>query len=275
MRDFRDAKAMAQTLREALKSKSVSISHSESLELIARSFGLPDWNYLAAKIQASEAAPQLPAPPPVAVAASMPSGAGTPILPIRDLVVFPQMVVPIFVGRDKTKRAIERAVATDGRLLVVTQRNASDDDPALDGLYPVGVMASVIHSTTLLDGTFKLFISGHERTMVTRPVEAQFIAAEAAPLAQTRGHSAEAVVLFRAVLEAYQRWANVDLSGVPQGPQARLRLPSMEEPGALADAIAPLLPIAIEQKQQLLETSDVVVRLQAILELMKSSRHAA
>jgi len=275
MRDFRDAKAMAQTLREALKGKSVSISHSESLELIARSFGLPDWNYLAAKIQASEAAPQLSVTPPVAVAAAMPSGAGTPILPIRDLVVFPQMVVPIFVGRDKTKRAIERAVATDGRLLVVTQRNASDDDPALDGLYPVGVMASVIHSTTLLDGTFKLFISGHERTMVTRPVEAPFIAAEAAPLAQTRGHSAEAVVLFRAVLEAYQRWANVDLSGVPQGPQARLRLPSMEEPGALADAIAPLLPIAIEQKQQLLETSDVVVRLEAILELMKSSRHAA
>ena len=62
-------------------------------------------------------------------------------------------------------------------------------------------------------------------------------------------------MLFRAVLEAYQRWANVDFSGVPQGPQARLRLPSMEEPGALADAIAPLLPIAIEQKQQLLETS--------------------
>ena len=122
MRDFRDAKAMAQTLREALKGKSVSISHSESLELIARSFGLPDWNYLAAKIQASEAAPQLSVTPPVAVAAAMPSGAGTPILPIRDLVVFPQMVVPIFVGRDKTKRAIERAMATDGRILVVTQR---------------------------------------------------------------------------------------------------------------------------------------------------------
>jgi ATP-dependent Lon protease len=279
MRDFRDAKAMAQTLRDALKTKSVSITHSESLELIARSFGLPDWNYLAAEIQASEAAPQLSVTPVRAgVSASMPAmppWAGTPILPIRDLVVFPQMVVPIFVGRDKTKRAIERAVATDGRLLVVTQRNAADDDPALDSLYPVGVMASVIHSTTLLDGTFKLFISGHERTMVTRPVEAQFIAAEAAPLEQTRGHSAEAVVLFRAVLEAYQRWANVDFSALPQGPQARLRLPSMEEPGALADAIAPLLPIEIEQKQQLLETADVVARLEAILELMKSSRHAA
>jgi len=276
MRDFRDAKAMAQTLRDALKTKSVSLTHSESLELIASTFGLPDWNYLAARIQASEAAPHASVTPlPVGVAASMPPGAGTPILPIRDLVIFPQMVVPIFVGRDKTRRAIERAVATDGRVLVVTQRRATDDDPALDALYSVGVMASVIHNTTLLDGTLKLFISGHDRSVVVRSVEQPFLAAEVAPLEQARGHSAEAVVLFRAVLEAYQRWANVDLSGVPQGPQARLRLPSMEEPGALADAIAPLLPIGIEQRQQLLETSDVVVRLEAILELMKSSQHAA
>jgi uncharacterized protein len=278
MRDFRDAKAMAQTLRESLKSKSVSITHSESLELVARSFGLPDWNYLAAKIQASEAAvapASRVAPLPVAVAASMPAGAGVPILPIRDIVIFPQMVAPIFVGRDKTKRAIERAIATDGRVLMVTQRRSTDDDPALDGLYSVGVMASIIHNTTLLDGTLKLFISGHDRSRIVRPVEAQFLAAEVATLEQASGHSAEAVVLFRTVLEAYQRWANVDLSAVPQGPQARLRLPSMEEPGALADAIAPLLPIEIEQKQQLLETADVVARLEAILELMKSSRHAA
>jgi len=276
MRDFRDAKAMAQTLRETLKSKSVSVTHSESLELIARTFGVPDWNYLAAKIQASQPEPHASAPSlPVAVAASMPPWAGTPIVPMRDLVVFPQMVAPIFVGREKTRRAIERAVATDGRILVVTQRRAIDDDPALGDLYPVGVMASVIHNTTLLDGTLKLFISGHDRSVIVRPIEQAFLAAEVAALEQSRGHGAEAVVLFRAVLEAYQRWANVDLSAVPQGPQARLRLPSMEEPGALADAIAPLLPIGIDQKQQLLETTDVVARLEAILELMQSSQHAA
>jgi uncharacterized protein len=215
---------------------------------------------------------------PSSLAASMPampSGAGIPILAIRDLVIFPQMVAPIFIGRDKSRRAIERAVATDGRVLVLTQRRAADDDPGFDDLYPVGVMASVIHNTTLLDGTLKLFISAHRRTLATRPVEAQFLAAEIAPVEDTSGHSDEAVAMFRAVLEAYQRWANVDFSAVPLGPQARLRLPSMEEPGALADAIAPLLPIAIEQRQQLLETADVVARLQAILDLMKSSRHAA
>src|SRR6201999_1200109 len=222
MRDFRDAKAMAQTLREALKTKSVSITHSESLELIARSFGLPDWNHLAARIQASE-----PTPLQAAVTASMPPWAGVPILPMRDLVVFPQMVAPIFVGRDKTRRAIERAIATDGRILVITQRRSADDDPEVDDLYSVGVMASIIHNTTLLDSTLKLFISGHERSVVVRPVEQEFLTAEATPLEQSRGHTAEAVVLFRPVLEAYQKWAKVDFSVMPQGPQARMRLPSM------------------------------------------------
>ena len=270
MRDFHDAKAMAQILREALKAKSVSLTHSESLELIAKSFGLSDWNFLAAKIQASQ-----PALRPSA-AASMPGVAGIPILPMRDLVVFPQMVTPIFVGRDKTKRAIERAIATDGRLLVVTQRRATDDDPALDALYSVGVMASVIHKVALLDGTFKFFVSGLERTAVIGPVEEEFLAADVAPLEQTRGDTAEAAALFRAVLETYRVWADVDLSAVPKGPQGGLwRLPNTAEPGALADAIAPLLPIAIEQKQQLLETTDVVVRLEAILELMKTSQRAA
>ncbi|MEO6843054.1 MAG: LON peptidase substrate-binding domain-containing protein [Bradyrhizobium sp.] len=273
MRDFRDAKAMAQTLREALKTKSVSLTHSESLELVAKTFGLPDWNFLAAKIEASQQVAGQPAPTTVPPSTS--AGSFVPVIPMRDLVVFPQMVVPIFVGREKTRRAIERAAATDGRILVVTQRRAADDDPAIEDLYPVGVMASVIHNVTLLDGTLKLFVSGHERTTLIRPVEQECLAAEVVPLEQTRGHTAEAVVLFRAVLEAYQLWAKVDLSALPQGPQARLRLPSVEEPGGLADAVAPLLPIGIDRKQHLLETSDVIVRLETILELMKAADHAA
>jgi len=140
MRDFRDAKAMAQTLREALKARSVSLTRSESLELVARTFGLPDWNFLAAKIQASQPAIHSSVTPaPADVLPFMSGGAGMPVLAVRDLVLFPQMVVPIFVGRDKSKRAIERAIATDSRILAVTQRRAADDDPALDALYSVAL----------------------------------------------------------------------------------------------------------------------------------------
>jgi len=272
MRDFRDAKAMAQTLREAMKAKSVSLTHSESLELVARTFGLPDWNFLAAKIQASQ---QVSARPSPITVPSSTSGSIIPIIPLRDLVLFPQMVVPIFVGRDKTRRAIERALTTNRRILVVTQRRAADDDPTLDALYAVGVTAGVVNCVALPDGMLKLVVSGLERAKVVSPVEDEFLAAEAAPIEESRGQTAEAVILSRVVLDTYRVYAKVDYSALPQDLQARLRLPSIEDPGALADSIAPLLSIGIDRRQQLLETTDVITRLETILELMKAGQQAA
>ncbi|MBA2397261.1 MAG: LON peptidase substrate-binding domain-containing protein [Bradyrhizobium sp.] len=265
MRDFRDAKAMAHSLRDALKARSVSLTHSESLELVARTLGLPDWNHLAAQIQSSQPVPASP----VAMAA------GIPIVPMRDLVVFPHMVAPIFVGREKTRRAIERALATDRRVLVVTQRRAADDDPSMDALHSVGVIANVIHNATLLDGNLKLFISGTARGVVVRPVEEEFLMAEVTSVDETNRQTVEAVALFSAVLEAYQAWTNVHFSTQSRGPRANLSLPNTGDPGMLADAIAPLLPVTIEQRQQLLETSDVVARLGAMLALIKGARPAA
>src|SRR5580693_722895 len=121
MRDFRDAKAMAHTLREALKSRSVSLTHSESLELIAKTLGFHDWNVLAARIQAGQpivagAGTSAPAAAPP----SMSAEAGVPIVPIRDIVLFPQMIMPIFVGRDKTRRAVDCAIGRNCPVLVVT-----------------------------------------------------------------------------------------------------------------------------------------------------------
>jgi ATP-dependent Lon protease len=269
MRDFRDAKAMAHSLREALKAKSVALTRSESLELVARTLGLPDWNHLAAHIQSNQ-------PQPVASGAgAVASGAAIPIVPMRDLVVFPQMVVPIFVGREKTRRAIERALATDRRVFVITQRRAADDDPSLNDLHPVGVTANVIHNARLLDGNLKLFISGIARGVVARPIEEEFLMAEVAPIDETNHGTAEAVALFSAVLEAYQAWTDVRFAAQPHGHHAHPGLPNPGDPGMLADAIAPLLPVSIEQRQQLLETSDVVARLGAILELIKGAQLAA
>jgi uncharacterized protein len=270
MRDFRDAKAMAQTLRETLDARSVSLTHSESQELIAKVLGFRDWNVLAARIQASQPgatrAPVLP---------SVSAGPGIPVISMRDLVLFPQMILSIFVGRPDTQRAVEFALAGDRRVLVVAQRRDIDNDPnTLESLYPVGVTATVINRQTQVDGVFKVSISGLQRTAIVRLVNDDFLAAEVAPITEARGRSAEAVALSRAVLEAYQIYANVDFSSVPPGPRARHSLPSIGDPSLLADTVAPLLSVGIEKKQQLLETGDVVSRLEMILDLMKAGRPA-
>ena len=221
MRDFRDAKAMAQTLREALKAKSVSVTHSESLELVARTFrfarlefpGREDSGEPVGAVGAGHRPARCRQQPSFR---SSRSGISS---------CFPKMVAPIFVGREKTKRAIERATATDGRILVVTQRRAADDDPALDALYPFGVIASVISLRHLADGAIKLFVSGIERAAVVRPVEEDFLLAETAPFEEIGGQTTEAAALFKAVLDAYQIWAKVDFSTLPEEPRARLLLP--------------------------------------------------
>jgi ATP-dependent Lon protease len=272
MRDFRDAKAMAQTLRHALKAKSVFVTHSESLELVARSFGFSSWNFLAVKIQASK--PVTHQPSPMAVPTSTSSGSIVPIIPMRDLVLFPQMVTPVFVGRDKTRRAVERAMAADGRLLVVAQRRGADDHPALDALYPVGVIARVINCLTQVDGTLKLSVLGLERAAIARPVEGEFLTAEVMQFEQTRGDTPEAVALSGAVLDAYQVYAKVDYEA-PNEVKARFRLPNIGEPGVLADSVGPLLSVGLDQKQKILATGDVVARLEMILELMKAGQQAA
>ena len=267
MRDFRDAKAMAQTLRDTLKARSVSLTHSESLEIVARTLGFHDWNVLAAAIQASKPADTQPSK------TLTQSGVGSifPVVPMRDLVLFPQMVVPLFVGRDKTKRAIENALAGDGTLLVVTQRRSGDDDPALDDLYPVGVMAKMIQSVPLNDGILKVTVSGARRARIARAVEREFLAAETADIDDVRGEATEqTIALSREIAETYQSYV--------KNPVSRF-LAYIAEPGLLADTAAPLLqvlrPPGIEGMQQILETPDVVRRLEIILELLKTAPQAA
>src|SRR5215475_7668314 len=272
MRDFRDAKAMAQTLREALNVKSVSLTHSESLELVAKILGFRDWHVLAAKIQASHPTATEPGTSvPATILPSIPAGTGIPIFPMRDLVLFPQMITPIFVGRDKTRRAVECAMAGDRRVLVIAQRRGADNDPnTLESLYPVGVTASVINRQTQVDGVLKVCVSGLQRMAIVRLINDEFLSAEVVPIEERRSESPEAAALSRSVLDAYQVYANVDFSSLP--PERRFRLPSIGDPGLLADTVAPLLSIGIEQKQRLLETSDVVTRLQTILDLMNAGR---
>lgn len=268
MRDFRDAKAMAQTLREALRAKSVAFTNSESQELVARILGFRDWNVLAARIQTT----QLSATS-VRANTSIPAGTGIPIVPMRDLVLFPHMISRIFVGREKTRQAVERAIVSDRRVLVVAQRNGGDDHPStLETLHPVGVIANVIDRQTQVDGALKVTVCGLQRTGIIRLSDEGFLAAEVTPIDDERGESAEAAALSNAALDAYQTYAEVDFSALSPGSKARFGLPSIGNPSLLADTVAPLLSTSIEQKQQLLETSDVVTRLERLIELMSAGR---
>jgi uncharacterized protein len=206
MRDFRDAKAMAQTLREALKQKSVPVTHSESLELIAKILGVHDWNELSAKIQSDIQSAHNPKRirittadhgPPV----PLPDGADMPVVPIRDIVMFPSMIAPLFIGREKTRRAIEYAMAADKCVLAVTQRRAGDDDPTQEGLFGVGVIASVIDFMPLPDGTLRVITRNLKRVTLARCIAGEMLAAKVAPFAESRGDVAQAGTLIRTVLE--------------------------------------------------------------------------
>jgi ATP-dependent Lon protease len=279
MRDFRDAKAMAQTLRDALKQKSVSLTHSESLELVAKILGVHDWNELSAKIQSDIQSDVQPgrnrAPIRLTTAEDrpavvLPPGADLPLVPIRDLVMFPYMIVPLFLGREKTIRALDCAMAADKRIVAVAQRQAGDDDPTQEALYGVGTTASVIDLMTLVDGSIRIIVKSLERVSITRVVDGDMLAAKVAPFAESRGDGTQAVALVRMVLERLRAYLNVDYSAQPYN-----RLPHIREPGVLADMIAPLMPIAIGERQELLETGDATARLEKILALMKNDRRAA
>ncbi|MGV2019789.1 LON peptidase substrate-binding domain-containing protein [Agrobacterium sp. 22-223-1] len=268
MRDFRDAKAMAKTLREALHAKSFSLTNSESQELVARILGYRDWNVLAARIQAI----QLPAP---SIQSNAPDNFGerVPVVPMRDMVLFPHMISRIFVARDKTRQAVEHAIIGDRRVVVVAQRRGTDDRPGtIDDIYQTGVIASVVDRQTQVDGALKVTVCGLQRTGIVRLSDGEFLAAEVKPIKEQGNHSQKASALSRAVLDSYQTYAEVDFSALPPGSKARFSLPSIGDPSLLADTVAPLLSASMEEKQQLLETHDVVARLERLINLMSAGR---
>jgi uncharacterized protein len=279
MRDFRDAKAMAQTLREELKARSVSMTYSGSLEVVTKILGFHDWNVLSAYIQSEHRRSTADLHDRVTTAViRLPGGTGLPTVPLRDLVLFPRMIVPLFVGRDTTKRAVVHN--SGGRVLVITQRRAADDNPLPNGLYNVGVVAHIINRDPIADadGNIRLVVKGVERMTVLRFAEGQFIEAEVAPIKETRGQDAEAFSLMRSVLEKFQVYRNTSLwSGSTLSPGTApliAQLPQIREPGVLADALAPLLSVEIDQKQDLLETGDVVKRLKKIFALMRTDQQS-
>jgi uncharacterized protein len=259
MRDFRDAKAMAQTLRGALNAKSVFLTHSESLELVAQVLGFRDWNVLSARIQSDQQA---------TAAALGSTGSCLPVVPLRDVVFFPQMIAPLLVGRQSTKKAVESAMTADKRFVAVTQRRVVDDSPGPNDLYGVGVIASIMDLTTLADGTLRLVAKGLERAAIVHLAEGQFLTAEISAIEQLQRQEADSS-LIRTVFEKFQVYRNATLPSPLQ-----IRLPHISELSEFADAIAPLLSTEIHRRQDLLETSDVTTRLEKIIAIIEGRQAA-
>src|SRR6476469_8561665 len=191
-----------------------------------------------------------------------------PILPLRDIVVFPHQPVPLFVGREKSVRALEEAMKVEGKqILLATQKDKDDDDPSPEAIYDVGVVATVLQLLKLPDGTVKVLVEGRARAGVSRFTDqSEFYEAEIAYVAEDGAGSAEAEALSRAVVEQFENYVKLNKK-VP--PEALAAIPQIDNPGELADRIASHLSVKIVEKQQLLEIFNVVKRLEKVYALME------
>ncbi len=191
-----------------------------------------------------------------------------PVLPLRDIVVFPHQPVPLFVGREKSVRALEEAMRNDGKdILLLTQKDKDDDDPAPIAIYDVGVVATILQLLKLPDGTVKVLVEGKTRAGVARyTAQSDYYEVEIADLPDDSLASAEAEALSRAVVEQFETYVKLNKK-VP--PEALAAMPQIENPGELADRVASHLSVKISDKQALLEVFDVVKRLEKVYALME------
>ena len=196
-----------------------------------------------------------------------PLNSSYPVLPLRDIVVFPHMIVPLFVGRDKSVRALEEVMADDKQILLASQVDPSADDPDTDGIYKAGVLANVLQLLKLPDGTVKVLVEGVARVRISEYLENDsFFEASAEYLTELPGDADTVEALVRTVGEEFARYAKVK-KNVPE--EALTAVEEAEEPAKLADLVAGHLGIEVDEKQKLLETLNIAERLEQIFALMQ------
>ncbi|MEI4195030.1 endopeptidase La [Roseovarius sp. E0-M6] len=196
-----------------------------------------------------------------------PLNASYPVLPLRDIVVFPHMIVPLFVGREKSVRALEEVMQDDKQILLSSQIDPSDDDPSADGIYGTGVLANVLQLLKLPDGTVKVLVEGVARVRIRNYIEnEEFFEAEAEYLNEMPGDTATIEALLRTVSDEFARYAKVK-KNVPE--EALSAVGEAEEPARLADLVAGHLGIEVAEKQDLLETLSVSERLEKVYGFMQ------
>ncbi len=190
-----------------------------------------------------------------------------PVLPLRDIVVFPHMIVPLFVGRDKSVRALEDVMKEDKQILLVAQKNAGDDDPTTDDIHEVGTIGAVLQLLKLPDGTVKVLVEGGSRARIMRYTEnSDFFEAYIQPLDEDDGDLSELDALSRTVISQFEQYVKLNKK-IP--PEVLVSLNQIDEPGKLADTVASHLQLKVSEKQELLEIDAVTDRLEKVYSLME------
>jgi len=190
-----------------------------------------------------------------------------PVLPLRDIVVFPHMIVPLFVGREKSIHALEEVMKDDKQILLVAQKNAAQDDPGRDDIYRVGTISSVLQLLKLPDGTVKVLVEGQARARITSFIDnPRFFQVRAELMPDRPSDPREIEALVRAVTSQFDQLVKLNKK-VP--PEVLLSLQQIDDPGKLADTIAAHLTLKIPEKQELLETASLAERLERLYAFME------
>ncbi|WP_262695077.1 endopeptidase La [Kordiimonas aquimaris] len=190
-----------------------------------------------------------------------------PVLPLRDIVVFPHMIVPLFVGRDKSVRALEEVMAKDKQILLVAQKHAGDDDPTPEDVYEIGTVASVLQLLKLPDGTVKVLVEGFNRAEINEFVRVDdYFEAKATLLAGEIAEEDEVEALARTVVTQFDNYVKLNKK-IPA--EVLVTIGQIDDPTKLADTVASHLALKIEDKQKLLSTVSVTERLEQIFSFME------
>jgi len=191
-----------------------------------------------------------------------------PLLPLRDVVVFPHMVIPLFVGRPKSIKALENAMESGKHILLVAQKSAAKDEPEFDDLYQVGAVASILQMLKLPDGTVKVLVEGNQRVRLSalEDLDTHFVGA-AEPLNEALDFGTEVEALRRALIAQFDNYVKLNKK-IP--PEILASLAGIDNPGRMADTIAAHLPLKLEQKQAILEIFDLKERLDHLMGFLET-----
>ncbi|MBU2809681.1 endopeptidase La [Acidithiobacillus ferrooxidans F221] len=191
-----------------------------------------------------------------------------PVLPLRDVVVFPFMVIPLFVGRAKSIRALEDAMSGEKQILLVSQKNAADDDPQPENIYRIGTLATILQLLKLPDGTVKVLVEGTDRAKIVSFLPAEeSLRAQVQIVASGAANDRELEALMRSVSAQFEAYVKLNKK-IP--PEILSTLASMDDPARLADTVAAHLGLKLEEKQEILEKADTRARLEHLLGMMES-----